>query len=160
MKQSTADIVNAQIKAEFQAAYFYLAYAARFELKGLPGFAAWMRKQWQEELEHGLKFYDFLLRRGAAVELHALEKPTTDTDSAVKVFERVLDHERKVTERIHKMYELAHAEQDYPLKTLLHWFIDEQVEEEDAASKILDRLKMIGDSGAELFLLDKELGGR
>jgi ferritin len=107
-----------------------------------------------------LKFYDFLLRRGAAVELHALEKPTTDTDSAVKVFERVLDHERKVTERIHKMYELAHAEQDYPLKTLLHWFIDEQVEEEDAASKILDRLKMIGDSGAELFLLDKELGGR
>ncbi|MEX0746669.1 MAG: ferritin [Rhodothermales bacterium] len=160
MKQSIVEIVNAQIRAEFQAAYFYLAYAARFDLKGLPGFAAWMRKQWQEELEHGLKFYDFLLRRGASVELHALDKPAADSDSPVKVFERVLDHERHVTERIHKMYELAQAEKDYPLQTLLHWFIDEQVEEEDNAAKILDRLKMIGDSGAELYLLDKELGGR
>ena len=160
MKESAVDAVNQQIQAEFQAAYFYLAYAAKFDVRGLTGFSSWLRKQWEEEIEHGLKFYDFLLRRGANVTLGPIEQPSTDLEKPVKVFEKVLEHEQKVTAQIHRMYELAQAERDFPLQMFLHWFIDEQVEEEDMASKILDRLRLIGDSGAELFLLDKELGGR
>ena len=160
MNKSAVEAVNDQIQAEFQAAYFYLAYAAKFDVRGLVGFSSWMRKQWEEEIQHGLKFYDFLLRRGASVTLKAIEQPSTDIESPVKVFERVLEHEQKVTAQIHRLYELAQAERDFPLQTLLHWFIDEQVEEEEMASKIVDRLRLIGDSGAELFLLDKELEGR
>ena len=62
--------------------------------------------------------------------------------------------------RIHELYALAVEEKDYALQTLMHWYIDEQVEEEDNAGGVLDKLRLIGDSGPNLFLLDRELGQR
>jgi ferritin len=43
---------------------------------------------------------------------------------------------------------------------MLHWFIDEQVEEEDSVSGILDTLERIGDKDQGLMMLDRELGQR
>ena len=40
------------------------------------------------------------------------------------------------------------------------WYIDEQVEEEAAAEEIVQKLKLIGDSGQGLLMLDNELGQR
>jgi ferritin len=107
-----------------------------------------------------MKFYDHILRRGGKVELKELDKPTVGAESAVEVFEKVLEHERYITKRIHSLYDLAKEKGDYPLQTLLHWFIDEQVEEEENAEAILDRLKMIGDDSSALYLLDQELAAR
>lgn len=152
--------VNNQIQAEFQSAYLYLAFAAWFEAHNLPGFAHWMRVQWQEETEHGMKFYDHLLRRDGEVELKQLDAPKITPQSPQKIFEQVLEHERYITNRIHQLYELAKQEHDYPLQTLLHWFIDEQVEEEEAATEILERLKLVNDDSTALYILDRELAER
>ncbi len=160
MKDSVRKAVNDQIQAEFQSAYQYLAMSARFEAMGLSGFAAWLKVQWQEETVHAMKLYDHLVRRDAAVELKTIKKPEVSFEKPIDAFEQVLKHEQKVTSLIHELYALAVSEKDYALQTLLHWFIDEQVEEEENARAVIDRLKLIGDSGSELYLFDERMGAR
>ncbi len=160
LKPKVQEAVNEQIKAEFESAYLYLAMSARFEALNLRGFAHWMRVQWQEETGHALKFFDFLIRRGGMPELKALAQPEATFETAHEAFEQVLEHERYITGRIHELYELARREHDYPLQTLLHWFIDEQVEEEEVAQEILDSLQLVEGDGPGLFMLDRELGAR
>jgi ferritin len=160
IKNKLEEAVNKQIQVEFQSAYQYLAFSAYFEEENLNGFAHWMQVQWQEEIEHAMKFYNHILRRGGSVELLPIEQPKVDSETTIEVFDKVLKQEQYVTKRIHELYDLARDENDYPLQTLLHWFIDEQVEEEEMASDILDRLKMIGEHGPSLYLLDQEMGSR
>lgn len=160
IKKKIQEEINDQIQAEFHSAYLYLGFSAWFESQNLSGFANWMKVQWEEEIEHGMKFYNHLLRRGGEVELKTLEAPEVKLASAKDAFEQALEHERYITKRIHKLYDLAREEDDYPLQTLLHWFIDEQVEEEENASEILERLKMIGDQAPALLMVDRELAQR
>ncbi|PIQ63911.1 MAG: ferritin [Bacteroidetes bacterium CG12_big_fil_rev_8_21_14_0_65_60_17] len=160
MKKSILKAVNKQIQSEFQSAYDYLAMSSRFEDLKYPGAASWMRAQWQEETAHAMKFFDHLVRRGQCPTLHEIKAPSVTFDTAIEAFEKVLEQEKRVTALIHDLYELAVAEHDYPLQTLLHWFIDEQVEEEEAAEAIIDSLRMAGDSGQGLLMIDRELGAR
>ena len=160
VKASVEQAINEQIQAEFDSAYLYLAMSAKFNEMGLGGFAHWLRLQWEEETAHALKFYDFLLSRDGKIELGPLKKPEVSFDTPLEAFEQVLAHEQYITGRINELYSLAEEHRDYPLRTLLHWFIDEQVEEEDSARAVIDTLRLIGDSGSNLFLLDRELGAR
>ena len=152
--------INDQIRAEFESAYLYLAMSAWMDARNLKGFAHWLHLQWQEETQHALKFYNFLLQRDGGVELHALAKPEIDASTPLEIFESVLEHEQYITGRINDLYSLAVEERDYAFQTLLHWFIDEQLEEEEAVRSIIDDLRLIGDAGSSLFLLDRELGQR
>lgn len=160
IKKKVQEEINDQVQAEFQSAYIYLALSAWFESKSLHGFAHWMNVQWQEETDHGMKFYEHLLHRDGEVELKNITAPKLKINSAVDAFEQILEQERNITKRIYKLYDLAQKEGDYPLETLLHWFVDEQVEEEEQVKEILDKLKLIGDDGSGLYLLDRELGER
>ena len=160
LSKSMQDAINEQIKNELYSAYLYLSMAAYSEANNLPGFAHWMRAQSQEEVEHAMKFFEFVNERGGRVVLHAIDQPPADFESPVKMFEETLGHERKVTAMIHSLYELALEEKDYPAQILLHWFIDEQVEEEASAAYILDTLKAIGVKGQALVMLDRELARR
>ncbi|MEX0927878.1 MAG: ferritin [Balneolales bacterium] len=160
MNEEIQQIINDQIQAELQSAYDYLAMSAFFEEQSLEGFAHWMKKQWEEETEHAMKFYRHLLARNGHVELKSLKQPSVSFNSPLDVFRKALAQEQKITIFIHDMYERAVGDKDYALQQLLLWFIEEQVEEEDAARSIIDQLEMIGDSRSGLFLLDKELKQR
>lgn len=152
--------LNAQIKAELDSAYLYLSMAAHFEAVNLGGFAKWMRLQAKEEQGHAMRIFDFVIERGGRVVLEAVDKPQTDFGRPVEVFQQVLEHERKVTGLIHDLYAMAQSEKDYASQVMLHWFIEEQVEEESTAEGIVERLRLAGDAGAALLLLDRELGAR
>ena len=154
------DAMNEQMKNEFYSAYQYLSMAAYCESMNLPGFAHWMRAQSQEETEHAMKFFDFILDRGGRVVLQAMAQPVVEFGSPLEVFERALEHERKVTAMINDLYGLAVRENDYASQTFLQWFVTEQVEEEKNAGDVVETLKMIGDKSEALFLLDRELGQR
>lgn len=154
------DAINTQIKNEIFSAYLYLAMSGYFEAENLPGMARWMRLQYQEELEHALKFFDFVNDRGGRVTLYAIDQPEANFQSPLDVFSRALAHEQKVTAMINALYALAMQENDYPAQVLLQWYINEQVEEEKNATTIVEQLKRIGDSGSALLLVDRELGAR
>lgn len=160
MNQNVQDAINEQINKELYSAYLYLSMAAYFEGKNLSGFSHWMKIQAQEETTHAMKMYHFLFERGGKVLLKPIDGPPTDFTSPMAVMEETLNHEKKVTGLIHNLYELALSEKDYALQTFLQWFIDEQVEEESNAQDLIERLKIAGEQGPGLFMLDKELGQR
>ena len=154
------EALNDQIQKEFSSGYVYLAVAAHFESTGLPGFAHWMRVQSQEEFGHGLKLFDYVLDRGARVTLKAIDAPPTDLGQPVVVMTMTLAHERRVTDSIHALHQLAAREVDLPTQVALQWFINEQVEEEKSAALIVDQLKLIGSDGSGLLALDRQLAAR
>ncbi|MCC6955558.1 MAG: ferritin [Anaerolineales bacterium] len=160
MNEAVVSMINDQIEHEFFSAYLYLSMAAYFESKSLSGFARWMRLQADEEREHAMKFFDFLIDRGARVSLHAISQPQAEWTSVLDVFEHSLQHEQKVTSLINSIYEKAVQEKDYPTQVMLHWFIDEQVEEEKNVGQIVDMLRMAEDRQAALLNLDYHVGKR
>lgn len=154
------EVLNKQINAEFWSAYMYLSMSAYFQAKGLKGFANWMRVQYQEEVTHAIKFYDYILGRGGNVKLEAIAKVPTEWKGIVDAFKDTYNHECKVTEMINNCYETAINEKDHATSTMLQWYINEQAEEEQNAQTILDQLNLIGENGQAIYLLDKELATR
>ena len=154
------DAMNHQLGSEFHSAYVYLGMSAYCEAQSLPGFATWLRAQYQEELEHAVKFYSFILDRGGRVTLDAIEKPPTDYKSPLAVFEAALANEESVTAAIDDLYTLTDEERDYASQAFLNWFVTEQVEEEKIVGDVVDSLRRVGEKGEALFLLDRELGNR
>jgi ferritin len=158
LSKKVLQAINEQIGYEFYSAYLYLGMSAHFEAENLKGFAAWTRARFTEEQTHALKFFDYVNDRGGKVELPAIAKPDRTWRSNLQVFQDVLEHERSVTARIHKLYELALAEKDYPTQAMLQWFINEQVEEEKNAVEIIEQLKLIDARGTAVLMLDHRLG--
>ncbi|AEH50407.1 ferritin [Pseudothermotoga thermarum] len=151
---------NEQIKKELESAYLYLAMAGYFDSMNLDGMAHWMKVQAKEEFEHAMKFYNHIIERGGKVEFYPLQLLSRNWNSPLDVFEHVYEHEQKVTESINNLVELAKAENDYPAQVLLQWFVNEQVEEEANALKIVETLKKVKDSPIGIIMLDRELARR
>jgi len=134
--------------------------AAYFESINLRGFAHWMRVQAKEEQEHAMKFFEYIVERQGKVVLEAIDAPTAKWKSPMNVFEDAYNHERKVTESIHKIVDLAESEKDHATGVFLQWFVKEQVEEEGSANDILEKLKLVGSEKGAVFFLDAQLGKR
>ena len=160
LSEKIQEALNDQLNAEIYSSYLYLAMEAYFQDKSLTGFATWMRVQTQEELTHAMKFYDFINERGGRVTLKPIDAPPGDWESPLAAFEAAYKHETIVTGLINKLVDLALAESDHATDTFLQWFVAEQVEEEDSASTVVDRIKLVGEAPGGLFLLDQELGQR
>jgi ferritin len=154
------DAFNNQINAELYSSYLYLSMAAYFESINLPGFANWMRCQSQEEIVHAMKFYNFICERGGRVTLAAIDGPPTKWNSPLKVFEDAYAHEQKVTALINALVDLAVKQRDHASNSFLQWFVNEQVEEESSADKVVQQLNLAGENGSGLFMIDRELGTR
>ena len=152
--------LNVQVNVELQSAYQYLAMSAFFESTDLKGCAHWMRIQYQEERAHALKIYDFIHDRDGEVTLLPLAAPVTKWDSPTATFATALEYERQNSSKIHDLCDLAMTEKDHASLAFLQWFVNEQVEEEAVAHDLLQKLKMVADSNAGLFMVDQELAGR
>jgi len=152
--------INQQINAEMYSSYLYLSMATYFESISLGGFSNWMRQQAQEEMFHGMKMFDFVCERGGRVTLKAIDEPPSEWSSVLDVIENVLAHEQKVTGLINDLVNLALDERDHATNIFLQWFVSEQVEEEDTAGGLVDKLKLIGGDANGLFMLDTELATR
>lgn len=157
-KMNTA--LNEQINAEMFSSYFYLSMTAWFESKGLAGFASWMRLQAEEEMEHSHKIFDYILERGGNIELGAIDKPQSDWESPLAVFEDVLSHEEKVTGLVNSLVDTALEVRDHATNNFLQWFVAEQVEEEASVGAVLDKLRLIKNDSAGLFAMDLEMAKR
>lgn len=160
LNKNVEKAINAQINAELWSAYLYLSMSAYFHATGKSGFAKWFDVQFKEEQDHAMILFNYVVSRGGVVKLQAIDAVPTEWESPIDVFKAALAHEEKVTALISDLYQVASKENDFATQSMLKWFIDEQVEEEDNARTIIDNLTMISDNGYGLYMLDKELGAR
>jgi ferritin len=152
--------LNQQVNAELWSAYLYLSMSYDMDNKGYEGMSSWFASQAKEEFEHATRFMKFISEREGTVKLMPIGEVRQEWNSPTDAFEDTLMHEKIVTEKIHKLMDLSIELKDYAAQNMLKWFVDEQVEEEDTARKILGKLKKIENSSAGLYALDKELGNR
>ena len=152
--------INEQINAELWSAYLYLSMSMAAADKGLKGVANWFAIQFKEEQDHAQIIINYLLSRGGRVLLEPIAAVDTEWESALAMFAQTLSHEQKVTSLINDLYNLAIEEKDHATRSILTWFIDEQVEEEDSARDIIDQLRMIDCNKLGLYMIDKEMAAR
>jgi ferritin len=150
--------MNDQINRELYSAYLYLSLSAHAERVNLKGTAAWFLAKHGEEMAHALKIYRYLLDQDAAVELTAVAAPPAGPEGVLAMFEGTLAHEREVTAAINELVDQALAEKDHATNIFLQWFVTEQIEEEATVNDILGRLRLFGDRGQGLLMIDNELG--
>ena len=160
IKKAVEEALNEQINAEFQSAYLYLSMSAYFQASGLAGYANWMRVQYQEELAHATRFFDYVNERGGRVQLSPIKDVQVDFSGVINVFEETLVHEQMVTSLINRLMDISIQESDHATKSFLQWFVDEQVEEEANVEQILNNLKLIKGEGQGLLMMDREMKTR
>ena len=160
LSESLETAFNAQITLEFQASLVYRQLAIELELMDLPGMAAWLRHQADEENVHANKFIDHVADRDNHPRIGAVPAPTVIVGSVLDAFEAARAHEEKVSDSIRNLYRLAESEGDLDSRPLLNWFLEEQIEEEATVNEIVGRVKLIDDDGPGLLRLDEELGAR
>ena len=152
--------INEQITFEISSGLIYKAMAAYFDSEDLPGFAHWMKVQFEEELFHAEKLAAYVNDAGGRVRYLAIEAPGNDYDAPLHAFETSLKHEQLVTSRINSLMTMAKDENDHAAQICLQWFVSEQVEEEATFGQVIAELKRIKDDGRGLIMLDRELGQR
>ncbi|AYD39155.1 ferritin [Clostridium fermenticellae] len=154
------EAINEQINFEMYSANIYFAMQAYCDSIDLDGFANFFKVQIQEENYHTSKFYDFLKTMGARIKIGAIEGPSNEYSSINEIFRIGLEHEKKVTSRIYNLMDMATEEKEHATISLLKWFIDEQVEEEDTFNKLIKKLDRIKENQAGIYMLDTELQAR
>ena len=159
LSEKMEEALNEQINKEMYSAYLYMAMSAHSKHMGLDGFANWFMVQYQEEMTHAMKIYDYINEQGGRVKLKAIKEPSSEFESPLDMFEKTLEHEKFITKSINELMDLAIKENDHATQIFLHWFVTEQIEEEANDNEIIAKLKLVGD-GNGLFMLDKELAAR
>lgn len=147
-----------QIQKEASSSHLYLAMACWADVKGFSGVAKFLYDQSDEERMHMLKLVKFINERGGHATVPALESPKKEFDSLMAVFKSILEHEIKVTESINDIITACLKENDHSTNNFMQWYVTEQLEEEQMARSIIDKLEMIGSDTSSLYLFDKELG--
>lgn len=154
------DALSEHLTFEHEAAVSYLAMASYFEDKNLPGFAGWMRAQYEDELAHATRFFDFIHQRGGRVKLGDISAPKQDWETPLDAFRHAYNQECEVTRRINALVDLALSESDHATNAFLQWFVKEQVEEEAITDEVVSQLELIGGDGPSLLLMDRQLSSR
>ena len=160
MNDKIAKLLNEQINKEFYSAYLYLDISNYYDELDLDGYANYYMIQAQEERDHALLFPKYMQNNNLKVTLEAIGKPDKVFDSILAPLEVAAEHERYVTALINDIYHACHEDKDYRTMKFLDWFVDEQMEEEENADKMISRYKLFGSDPKGLYLLDQEYAAR
>ncbi len=160
MNKKVADLLNAQVNKEFYSAYLYLGISKYFTKQDLNGFASWYKVQAEEEQEHAMKIYTYLLEQDQDVTLSSIAAVEVDFKNALEAAKAADKHEHYITDEIVKIMDAAVKDKDYRTQLFLNWFINEQEEEENNSAEMIAKVQMLGNDKKNLYLLDKELGSR
>ena len=160
LSTSIQKAINNQIADEFNAGYLYLSMSAYCESIGFQGFAKWLRKQSQEEVEHAMKLIGYMNDQFSRVVLQQIYEPEKTFGSLTDMMEQALLHEQEISDAIYLLYGQAGEEEDYTTQNFLDWFIEEQLEEEKTVGDVVEKLRIFSETKSSLYLIDQELGQR
>jgi len=130
-----------QFNQELAAAHSYLALSIWCDIRNLKGFGKFFVKQAGEERAHAERILKHLTDRGVTAEVASVPAPKQDFRTLLEVARQALSQEQANTLGVNAVYEAAVAAKDFPTQVLMHWFINEQVEEEDWSSEMVERVQ-------------------
>lgn len=154
------DALNKQMNHETYSAYLYLSMSSYAGYIGLKGAANWFMVQHLEETVHAMKFFNFINSRGEHANLGAIAGPPTEFKNLLDMMEKTLTHEQFITSSINELTDLALTEKDHATHIFLQWYVTEQIEEEENDRDLIGKLKLIGDNGQGILMLDAEMATR
>jgi len=160
MNPKVAQLLNEQINHELYSAYLYLEFSNYYARVGLDGFENWYRVQAQEERDHAMLFYQYLLNNDVKVTFEAIAKPDCVLENDMDPLKKGLEHEKYVTSLIDTIYAAAFEDRDFRTMQLLDWFVKEQGEEEKTASDMITKMELFGTDAKGLYMLNSELKAR
>jgi len=160
ISKAMADALNAHMNFELYSANIYLSMSSAANEMGLKGSASWFMVQYQEEMTHFMKFFNYLVDQGINISLAASKAVPNTYSSLLEMFEKTLEHEQLVTSRINELTELAVKGKDHATQIFMQWFVTEQIEEENNDRDIIAKLKLVGDNGQGVLMIDGTLGQR
>lgn len=160
MNEKLQSLLNAQVINEHGAALIYTQLAYEMDDLSFPGMRDWFYAQAAEEREHAQKIANHLLARGYRVELTDVPVPSVKAATPLDAFEAAYAHEQKVSEQIREIARTADEVKDLDSRQIVNWFLDEQIEEEDTVTEIIDQIKLVGNDGSGLLRIDATLGSR
>ena len=150
--------LNRQLNIEHAAYFHYLEMSTIAETMGLKGIGKWLRHQAYEEMEHMMRYYNYIYDRNGSIKLDTL-KPKNYTFKTIKqLFEQSLKNEEYVTKTSYELLEQAQKEKDHATVEFMQWYVKEQIEEEAQIRDILTELDILGKDSRSLYFLDKDLG--
>jgi len=152
-------MLSQQVGNESYACYDYYGAAGWFKLKGLDGFAKWCESQAAGEIAHARKVYDHIILAGSPAALPAITQARPAYDSIQSACEAILAREMAVTADWRAICKQALKDADGASLGLATWFLTEQLEEENAAATLLDRVRMAGGEGPGILVIDADLKG-
>jgi ferritin len=133
--------LNRQLNQELSSAHGYRALSFWCDEQNYKGFARYFHKQAGEENKHANKIASHMIDRRVLPETGAIPAPKTQFKNLLEVAMNAHGMEQANTKGIHTVYEAAVAAKDYPAQILMHWFINEQVEEEQWSSEMVERVQ-------------------
>ncbi len=157
LKEKVEAALNAQLAKEAMASQVYLAMASWAEANGYNGTAKFLFVHSDEERQHMLKLFHYINDRGGHAAVPALAAPKSDYSSIKTLFKDLLSHEIKVSESINELVGICLEEKDFTTNNFLQWYVNEQIEEESLARTILDKLELLGDDPARMYLFDRDI---
>ena len=160
MDANVSKLINTQINKELYSAYLYLDFSNYYAQQGLDGFENWYRVQAQEERDHALLFYQYLLNNNELVTFEAVDKPDWEKGDNMTPLKKGLEHEQYVTGLINTIYAAAYEVHDFRTMQLLDWFVKEQGEEEKNAADLITKMELFGTDAKGLYMLNSELKAR
>jgi len=137
----SVEAMNDQILSEFFASAQYVAIAVYFDEESLPDLAQFYYRQAEEERMHAMKFVHFLLETGAKPIIPGVPAIRNQFSSAADAVQFALDQEMTVTDQINNLVRIAVEEHDFTSNNFLQWFVNEQVEEVDTMTTLLQTIK-------------------
>jgi bacterioferritin B len=153
--------LNEQIAYEFSASQQYVANAVYYDAQTLPRLAAFFYAQAVEERNHAMMMVQYLLDSDAQVTIPAVTAPETEFDDVVAPVALSLDQERRVSDQIAALTEVARDEGDYLSEQFVQWFLKEQIEEVASMSSLLAVVQRSSDNPMQIedYLAREHSGG-
>lgn len=158
LSETIQEALNKQVTMEAESSQAYLAMASWAEIQpGLDGITEFFYQQSNEERVHMLKLIRYINERGGFAIVPKLEQPIITFKSLKSVFEEFLKHELKVSNSINALVGLAQQEHDFATHNFLQWYVAEQIEEENLARTLNDKLELVGDEKSGIYLFDRDI---
>lgn len=144
IKERVADALNEQLISEFGASSQYVAAAVYFDEMALPELGQFFYRQADEERMHAMKIVHFMLETGAKPIIPATPEVRNEFESPEDAVGMALNQEKKVTDEINNLMRIATEDGDFTSQGFLQWFVNEQVEEVDTMTNLLQTIRHSG----------------